>query len=109
MKGQKRRKREEKFDKEGEEEENVEKSGPEEEEGGEEEEKTATEIIQNGNLSEGGERAEELAAEVPSIPIILSEDGKKANKRGVIFILEKASLEVAKVGKVCFFFYSLRE
>lgn len=39
-------------------------------------------------------------AELDGIPIAPS-DNSQAKKPGVIFILEKASLEVAQVGKVC--------
>lgn len=90
MKGHKRRKRDkEKYDKEEEQqqqEENAEKSGTEEED--------------ERSMNEEEKRAEEIANELPSIPISLADDQKNANKPGVIFILEKASLEVAKVGKV---------
>ncbi|KAL3534585.1 hypothetical protein ACH5RR_003046 [Cinchona calisaya] len=89
MKGHKRKKRDkEKYDKEEESEENVENSGPEDEE-----------VEDERNLNEEEKRAEEIANEIPSIPIILADDQRNANKPGVIFILEKASLEVAKVGK----------
>lgn len=89
MKGHKKRKRDkEQYDKEENgEEEYVEKSVPEEEEEGDE------------NMNEKKRRAEEIANELPSLPIVLADDQKNANKPGVIFILEKASLEVAKVGK----------
>ena len=49
---------------------------------------------------EENEIAEEAAADEldVGIPIIVSDD--KKDQTGVIFVLEKASLEVAKVGKV---------
>lgn len=91
MKGHKKRKRDKaKYDREengGE--QYVEKSVPGEE--GEEKDE--------GNRNEKKRRAEEIANELPSLPIVLADDQKNANKPGVIFILEKASLEVAKVGK----------
>lgn len=93
MKGHKKRKRDKvQYDKEENgEEEYVEKSVPRE--GGAEEEEDEE------NMNEKKRRAEELANELPSLPIVLADDQKNANKPGVIFILEKASLEVAKVGK----------
>lgn len=91
MKGHKKRKGDKaKYDREengGE--QYVEKSVPGEE--GEEKDE--------GNRNEKKRRAEEIANELPSLPIVLADDQKNANKPGVIFILEKASLEVAKVGK----------
>ena len=45
---------------------------------------------------------EEDEIELGGIPISITD--QKA-KPGVIFILKRASLEVAKVGKVCYFFY----
>ncbi|KAL2535245.1 nucleolar essential protein-related [Forsythia ovata] len=42
------------------------------------------------------EKAEQVIDEMPGIPIIPADTGKKS---GVIFILEKASLEIGKVGK----------
>lgn len=104
MKGQKKRKkREEKYDKE---EERVEKSGPEVEEEAKEEEE-GEEVEENSSpkkkiRKEDTETVEELAGEFPSLPIIVPHDENDKNKPGVIFILERASLEVAKVGKVCF-------
>ncbi|XP_027175688.1 ribosomal RNA small subunit methyltransferase NEP1 [Coffea eugenioides] len=93
MKGHKKRKRDKvQYDKEENgEEEYVEKSVPGE--GGAEEEEDEE------NINEKKRRAEEIANELPSLPIVLADDQKNANKPGVIFILEKASLEVAKVGK----------
>lgn len=46
---------------------------------------------------EGERRADEALLELPGIPILPSDQKPKA---GVIFVLERASLEVAKVGKV---------
>ncbi|KAL2476494.1 nucleolar essential protein-related [Abeliophyllum distichum] len=42
------------------------------------------------------ENAEQVIDEMPGIPIVPADTGKKP---GVIFILEKASLEIGKVGK----------
>ena len=54
------------------------------------------------NTSDGEEegKEEENGLEVEGIPVV-SSDQSNTNKARVIFILEKASLEVAKVGKVC--------
>jgi len=43
-------------------------------------------------------------SELPGIPITPLNE-KNSDKQGVIFILEKASLEVAKVGKVLWFLF----
>ena len=52
------------------------------------------------NTSDGEEegKEEENGLEVEGIPVVPS-DQSNTNKARVIFILEKASLEVAKVGK----------
>ena len=54
------------------------------------------------NTSDGEEegKEEENGLEVEGIPVV-SSDQSNTNKARVIFTLEKASLEVAKVGKVC--------
>ena len=54
------------------------------------------------NTSDGEEegKEEENGLEVEGIPVVPS-DQSNTNKARVIFILEKTSLEVAKVGKVC--------
>ena len=54
------------------------------------------------NTSDGDEegKEEENGLEVEGIPVVTS-DQSNTNKARVIFILEKASLKVAKVGKVC--------
>ncbi|KAL5775911.1 hypothetical protein ACOSP7_013468 [Xanthoceras sorbifolium] len=93
MKGQKRKKeREEKYDRE--------------EEVQEEEEEEPNETGKRAKLEETTQKdemkAEQVEQEVSShemdgIPIALSDQNNK--KPGVIFVLEKASLEVAKVGK----------
>lgn len=103
MKGQKRKKREEKYDKEEEEGEQVENSGPEVEEEAKAEEGEEKASPRKKVRKEDDEKAEELANELPSLPIIASHDQNNPNKQGIIFILERATLEVAKVGKVCFF------
>ena len=54
------------------------------------------------NTSDGEEegKEDENGLEVEGIPVVPS-DQSNTNKARVIFILEKASLKVAKVGKVC--------
>lgn len=92
VKGKKRKKREEVYDRE-------------------EEGEVAEEPVQDAKIAltkkvsnheeetEEGEEGKEVANELEGIPIAPSEH-ENTNKAGVIFILEKASLEVAKVGKV---------
>ncbi|XP_076948919.1 uncharacterized protein LOC143621360 [Bidens hawaiensis] len=64
----------------------------------EEEEEGTQKKLKAGVTDE--EKAEEAAQELAGIPVSLSEQqGSDKNGPGVIFILEKASLEVAKVGK----------
>lgn len=87
MKGQKRKKKEEKYDKEEELEQiddNVTPQPPK---------KSKTEDPE----SDKEEKLETVVDDLPGIPIVSVDTG---NKAGVIFILEKASLEIAKVGKV---------
>ena len=52
------------------------------------------------NTSDGEEEGKEVENGHEGIPVVPS-DQNNTNKARVIFILEKASLEVAKVGKVC--------
>ena len=52
------------------------------------------------NTSNGEEEGKEVENGLEGIPVVPS-DQNNTNKARVIFILEKASLEVAKVGKVC--------
>ncbi|KAK4432065.1 Ribosomal RNA small subunit methyltransferase NEP1 [Sesamum alatum] len=87
MKGQKRKKKEEKYDK-GEEFEQL-----DEKENSPSPKKVKTEDSE----SEKVEEMEPVLDEMPGIPIIPVDTGGK--KPGVIFVLEKASLEIAKVGK----------
>lgn len=90
VKGKKRKKREEVYDREEEEEvaeqpvQDAKRAVIEKTDNGEEE------------AEEGNEK--EVVNELVGIPIAPSD--QNSNKAGVIFILEKASLEVAKVGKV---------
>ena len=77
IKGHKRKRREENYDKE-----EVEQLL---------EEETAATATQDEN------KAEEITHELPGIPLV---PFKSNNKTGVTFILERACLEVAKVGKV---------
>ncbi|KAJ0775033.1 putative tRNA (pseudouridine(54)-N(1))-methyltransferase [Helianthus annuus] len=95
VKGRKRKKNKtERYDKEEEEEENA----------GfvEEGEKEGTQKkLKSGVTESDEEKAEAAAEELAGIPVNLSEQqqGNDNNSPGVIFVLEKASLEVAKVGK----------
>lgn len=98
MKGQKRKKRDEKYDREEEEEENEEV----EEEGLNDSGKRAKleKTSQNDNKKgeeDGQEEKDVVVHEMEGIPIAPSDQNTK--RPGVIFVLEKASLEVAKVGK----------
>ncbi|XP_043716359.1 ribosomal RNA small subunit methyltransferase NEP1 isoform X2 [Telopea speciosissima] len=87
VKGFKRKKREE--------EEYYEEKEVKEEEN--EREKTAAEVEEaEGEEEEDERRAEEAVDELPGIPVVPSNANAGA---GVIIILERASLEVAKVGK----------
>ncbi|XP_050215533.1 uncharacterized protein LOC126666722 [Mercurialis annua] len=81
VKGPKRKKREEKYDTE----EN------------EAEKRAMLEEDDDGGGEEEGEGSEGKVEEMEGIPIVPSD--LKTKKPGVIFVLEKASLEVAKVGK----------
>lgn len=95
IKGRKRKKNKtERYDKEEEEDKNL----------GfvEEEEIEESENLKKLKGEEYDEKiAEEAAQELAGIPVNLNEqNGNDKNIPGVIFILEKASLEVAKVGKV---------
>lgn len=86
MKGQKRKKKEVKYDRE--------ETEAEAEEFAEENLMKKSKLDSSSAADE--EKAEEVANELAGIPIApLDQD----NRPGVIFILEKASLEVAKVGK----------
>ncbi|GJV60928.1 hypothetical protein Tco_1467028 [Tanacetum coccineum] len=86
IKGCKRKKNKtERYDKEEDEEENV---------GFVEEEEQQEENVDNDG-------AHKKLKELAGIPVNLNEQPHDKNSGGVIFILEKASLEVAKVGKVC--------
>ncbi|KAJ0594197.1 putative tRNA (pseudouridine(54)-N(1))-methyltransferase [Helianthus annuus] len=96
VKGRKRKKNKtERYDKEEEEEENAGFVEEEVEEG----EKEGTQKKLKTESDE--EKAEAAAEELAGIPVNLSEQqqGNDKNSPGVIFVLEKASLEVAKVGK----------
>ncbi|KAK9067904.1 hypothetical protein SSX86_012015 [Deinandra increscens subsp. villosa] len=95
IKGRKRKKNKtERYDKEEDEEENVGFVEEELEEGGEQKK------LKSGVTESDEEKAEEAAQELAGIPVNLNEQqGNDKNGAGVIFILEKASLEVAKVGK----------
>nr|GFC86687.1 ribosomal RNA small subunit methyltransferase NEP-1 [Tanacetum cinerariifolium] len=103
IKGRKRKKNKtERYHKEEDEEENV---------GFVEEEEQQEENVENdgahkklkGGATESDEAIAEAAAqELAGIPVNLNEQSHDKNSGGVIFILEKASLEVAKVGKVSF-------
>ncbi|KAK5776196.1 hypothetical protein PVK06_044155 [Gossypium arboreum] len=94
IKGKKRKNRGEKYDKkEQEHEEQVEEEEEKEPAKRAAIEKPTEEVV--GKEEEEGSEAG--TDELVGIPIVPSD--KKNNKNGVIFVLEKASLEVAKVGK----------
>ncbi|XP_012437802.1 uncharacterized protein LOC105763941 [Gossypium raimondii] len=93
IKGKKRKNRGEKYDKE--EQEHEEQVEEEEREPAKQAAiEKPTEEVEGKEEEEGGEAGTD---ELEGIPIAPSD--KKNNKNGVIFVLEKASLEVAKVGK----------
>lgn len=99
VKGRKRKKRHEKYDRE---EPHEEKEEEDEEEQFVEDEKKSpkkanAEENKDEDEDEDEEKAEHVANELAGIPITSFDQNTK--KPGVIFILEKASLEVAKVGK----------
>ncbi|KAI3690029.1 hypothetical protein L2E82_48004 [Cichorium intybus] len=98
IKGRKRKKNKtERYDKEEDEEENV-GFVEEEEEGANE---GTQKKLKAGATESDEEKAEAAAQELAGIPVNLNEQqGNDKNSPGVIFILEKASLEVAKVGKI---------
>lgn len=85
VKGKKRKSREEKYDKDDATEQ-IEEQG-------------SSKKVKGGSFeSDKEEKVEELVTDdTPGIPIVPVDDGGK--KPGVIFVLEKASLEIAKVGK----------
>ncbi|KAL6011008.1 hypothetical protein ACLOJK_001452 [Asimina triloba] len=85
VKGRKRKKRDLEEEKEEEEQEGM---SVEEEEEGDDEEK----------VKEDEKRANEALENLPGISILPSSDQKKP-KGGVIFVLERATLEIGKVGK----------
>ncbi|KAM0070065.1 putative tRNA (pseudouridine(54)-N(1))-methyltransferase [Helianthus debilis subsp. tardiflorus] len=95
VKGPKRKKNKtERYDKEEDEQENAGFV----EQGSEEEEEGVQKKLKSGVTDE--EKAEEAAQELVGIPVSLSEkQGNDKNTPSVVFVLEKASLEVAKVGK----------
>lgn len=83
MKGQKRKNKDEKYDRE------------QSDEMAEPSKRVKTDGSGSGSDSE---KEEKLVGELPGIPIAPLDTG--SNKQRVIFVLEKASLEIAKVGKV---------
>ncbi|GFP92892.1 ribosomal rna small subunit methyltransferase nep1 [Phtheirospermum japonicum] len=87
MKGQKRKKKSEKYDREEETEQLEEDVTPQ----------PPKKVKTDGGESEKEEKSEAAMDELPGIPIVPVDTN--AYKPGVIFILEKASLEIAKVGK----------
>ncbi|KAI3446573.1 hypothetical protein Pfo_003238 [Paulownia fortunei] len=87
VKGQKRKKKGEKYDKGEEFEESEEKVAPQ----------PPKKVKTEGSVSDKEEKLELVIDEMPGIPIVPVDTGN--NKPGIIFILEKASLEIAKVGK----------
>nr|GMC63049.1 ribosomal RNA small subunit methyltransferase NEP1 [Ipomoea batatas] len=85
LKGQKRKKKAEKYDRE----EEIEQSS--EEETAETSKKAKTE-----GTAADEEEAEKVVDLLAGIPVVSAEQSKKP---GIIFILERASLEIAKIGK----------
>nr|GMD43024.1 ribosomal RNA small subunit methyltransferase NEP1-like [Ipomoea batatas]GME08717.1 ribosomal RNA small subunit methyltransferase NEP1-like [Ipomoea batatas] len=85
LKGQKRKKKAEKYDRE----EEIEQSS--EEETAETSKKAKTE-----STAADEEEAEKVVDLLAGIPVVSAEQSKKP---GIIFILERASLEIAKIGK----------
>ncbi|KAL1569421.1 rRNA small subunit pseudouridine methyltransferase Nep1 [Salvia divinorum] len=81
MKGQKRKNKDEKYDRE----QSVEIGEP------------SKRVKTDGSDSEKAENLEIAVGDIPGIPIAPLDTG--INKQRVIFVLEKASLEIAKVGK----------
>ncbi|KAL8210010.1 hypothetical protein R6Q57_006742 [Mikania cordata] len=98
IKGRKRKKnKSERYDKDEDEEQNI---GFVEEELEAGEEHGTQKKLKAGVTESDEEKAEEAAQELAGIPVNFSEQQQNdKNSAGVIFILEKASLEVAKVGK----------
>nr|XP_043606638.1 ribosomal RNA small subunit methyltransferase nep-1 [Erigeron canadensis] len=92
VKGRKRKNKAERYDKE-EENEFEETVVEEEEDDGTHKKLKSTEELDDE------EKAEAAAQQLSGIPLNLQQPGNDKNNPGVIFILEKASLEVAKVGK----------
>ncbi|PPD96462.1 hypothetical protein GOBAR_DD06525 [Gossypium barbadense] len=93
IKGKKRKNRGEKYDKE--EQEHEEQVEEEEREPAKQAAiEKPTEEVEGKKEEEGGEAGTDNLEGIPIAP-----SDKKNNKNGVIFVLEKASLEVAKVGK----------
>lgn len=105
IKANKRKEREPKYDREEDEEEKQPKF--------EQKQKKAEESVKKAKMESSAKAEEEDNEEkditeeaatataddiVGGIPIVLSD--RSTNKPGVVFVLEKASLEVAKVGKV---------
>lgn len=100
MKGQKRKKmRDEKYDREEEEEEKEEVEEEELNDSGKRAKLEKTSQNDNKKGEEDGQEEKDVVVhEMEGIPIAPSDQNTK--RLGVIFVLEKASLEVAKVGKV---------
>lgn len=96
IKGRKRKKKDEKYYKEEDEEGNTVEFAEEEEEGDEEIAGGSPKKLKSEATASDEEKAEAVVEQLAGFPIPATEEGKHP---GVIFILEKASLEVAKVGK----------
>ncbi|XP_057807998.1 uncharacterized protein LOC131022501 [Salvia miltiorrhiza] len=86
MKGQKRKNKEEKYDREEEPEQLVENFTPQ----------PSKKVKTDCSGLENEEKLENVVDDMPGIPIAVDTGN---NKQRVIFVLEKASLEIAKVGK----------
>ncbi|GLT95826.1 hypothetical protein SLE2022_134870 [Rubroshorea leprosula] len=89
IKGKKRKKREERYDREGEEEEQIESVKRVAVE-------KAMDAEDNGDkVEEEGQAGEHVLEGIPIAP-----SDQKTNKPDVVFVLERACLEVAKIGKI---------
>lgn len=84
VKGEKRKKKGENYDKEEEIEEPLEEE--------------STKRVKTEHTAADTEAAERVVDLLAGIPVVATD---QTTKPGVIFIIERASLEIAKIGKVC--------
>lgn len=92
VKGEKRKKKGENYDKE------------EIEEHLEEEPKVSEKRAKMEHTAADTEAAERVVDLLAGIPVVATD---QTSKPGVIFIVERASLEIAKIGKVCLSVYAM--